>query len=351
MSGHTSFISSKILWLLAGIGLVSGACTGSRSLNKQVPVNKDTAPDYSLIYVIHGDGDYLYHDDGKAIKADEHAVKKAYSVALKAHHGEVFIFHQKPERKAALFFPKKDREWFHYRNGKLIDYGTYSPQNGGFQAEARIYTARTEARNADTYFFYFGHEIPQAPNPVYHRSASDLYYDSRTFARDLSLFSNNIALTTLSTCNNGTPSMIRSLSGKTEAVVASPTELHLSYLDTEGILMLENAPDTDVIALADTISMTSYQRLSQEVATAVTIAVYDLRVVSEYVDELYEPYLEYKNSTSVTNSRITTARDCFSLPEYANIDQTEGVQVFYSAPQFGVKKRERAATHSGWGCK
>merc|ERR1711965_502537 len=99
MSGHTSFISSKILWLLAGIGLVSGACTGSRSLNKQVPVNKDTAPDYSLIYVIHGDGDYLYHDDGKAIKADEHAVKKAYSVALKAHHGEVFIFHQKPERK------------------------------------------------------------------------------------------------------------------------------------------------------------------------------------------------------------------------------------------------------------
>src|SRR5512143_1930391 len=64
-----------------------------------------TAP-YSIVCVVHGDGDYLYHDtDGNAYSADEEALAEAQRVAERNPRAEVFIFHQRPRRRFMFLFP------------------------------------------------------------------------------------------------------------------------------------------------------------------------------------------------------------------------------------------------------
>src|SRR5699024_12401976 len=73
-------------------------------------------PEYTIIYVIHGDSDYLYHTiDGSPRQSDEHVLHEALQTARGAKHGNVFIFHQKPETKILWSFPKNDRHFFSYR--------------------------------------------------------------------------------------------------------------------------------------------------------------------------------------------------------------------------------------------
>ncbi len=65
-----------------------------------------SAVDYSLIYVINGDGNYLYHDKkGRGLQADEQQLEEAIAVARQAEHGEVFIFHLRPA--IPLVIPQK----------------------------------------------------------------------------------------------------------------------------------------------------------------------------------------------------------------------------------------------------
>src|SRR6188474_3504679 len=46
-------------------------------------------PLYSLVFIIHGDGDYLYHDAlGVARRADEDVVSKARSIAARNPNAE-----------------------------------------------------------------------------------------------------------------------------------------------------------------------------------------------------------------------------------------------------------------------
>ena len=48
---------------------------------------------YSVIFIIHGDGNYLYHDSrGNAHRADEEALIEATMVAEQNPQAEVFIF-------------------------------------------------------------------------------------------------------------------------------------------------------------------------------------------------------------------------------------------------------------------
>src|SRR5690349_23819627 len=50
---------------------------------------------YSLVFIIHGDGDYLYHNArGEARRADEDILARAQAVARRLPNAEVTIFHQ-----------------------------------------------------------------------------------------------------------------------------------------------------------------------------------------------------------------------------------------------------------------
>ena len=81
---------------------------------------------YSIVCVIHGDGDYLFHDtSGNEYKADEEALAGAKRVAEENPHAEVFIFHQRPRRHLLFLVPLRDGEFYYYRSGRLIANESY----------------------------------------------------------------------------------------------------------------------------------------------------------------------------------------------------------------------------------
>ncbi|MBO6793999.1 MAG: hypothetical protein JJ895_08815 [Balneolaceae bacterium] len=331
-----------LLLIVAGIS----ACTSVKPITAEVPPSGN--PEYSLIFMIHGDANYVFHEEGNQKYADQEALQNAFDIALEATKGEVFIFHQEPENRILGLLPKKDRFYYHYQNGILVDHGKYSPTDAGFDQEAAIYQAKAQT-NKNQYFFYFGHEIPVTDSAVYHASLSGPSFNAREFSNDLSKFGESIKLTVLSSCNNGNPAMIRQLADKTEAVVASPTELHLSYLDVDSVLKLEADPNQSPLTIAEQIAATSFDRLSTTMYTPVSISVYDLTLVSEYVDELYEPYQQYLEQSKTEGFIAAESFDCSTIPGYPKELSSKGVKVFYRPAKFGKTARDKS--HSGWGCK
>ena len=76
---------------------------------------------YSIVFIIHGDGDYVYHDtSGNEYEADEEALAGVKMVAQQNPNAEVFIFHQRPRRHFLFLFPLRDGDFYYYRNGRLI---------------------------------------------------------------------------------------------------------------------------------------------------------------------------------------------------------------------------------------
>lgn len=336
-------IHNSLLCALLVFSVIAGACSSTHHLEDSSSGSPPDDIDYTLIYMVHGDANYLYHQNGKAFQADDEALKKAFTIALGATKGEVFIFHQKPERQAFLFFPKKDREYYHYRNGKLVDYGKYSPEDDGFSKEASIYSELSVPAKAKEFFFYFGHQIPlnESDNIDYHISRPGSKFNVSLFADGLNAFSQKFSLVGLSTCKNGNPETLRDLEGLSDVVIASPEDLHLSYLDTNNILMLEDSNSVDPAYLAREISAASFKRLSEEVTTGVTIGIYDLRKIT-FKNTSYTA----SNSTDIlvpadTNNSIL---DCGS-------GSSKGVYFYYKAPMFGRQKDRVLPSYSGWACK
>ena len=113
---------------------------------------------YSVIYLINGDGDYLYHDtNGRPHLADEDKLDEALAVAKHCKKGEVFIFHQK-ESSGFLFFHTDNGEFYYYRNGNLVNNETYNRTNSPelFQAELKLYNKyKVKGENKNKYFLYF----------------------------------------------------------------------------------------------------------------------------------------------------------------------------------------------------
>lgn len=324
--------------------LISVSCSSTHDL---ATVNSQKV-DYSLIFVVHADANYLYHENGKAQKVNQEALRQAQEVAKAAKHGEVFIFHQKPERKAFLFFPKKDRQYYQYRNGVLVAKENYSPENGGLTKESEIYTTLSaNSPSQKTYFTYFGHEIPTFPGRTYHHSSADAEFNSTIFADQLRDFSSNIALTILSTCNNGNPLMMNSLKEVTDVVIASPQNLHLSYLSADKFNLLESDPTIETSSLADSIAADSFAELSS-LQTMVTVAIYDLDEISDYVTSFNESYQEHLRFVEA-KPLFTNNEDCKNIGGLESTLSTKGVKTFYKPAAFGRKARN--ATHSGWGCK
>ena len=332
-------------FLIFTVFLFGTACSSTINLKS----NDNREVSYSIVSVVHADADYLYHENGKAKYADVKAVNQSIEIAKKAKQGEVFIFHQRPERKAFLFFPKKDRIYYHYKYGSLISKGKYSPEDGGFTKESEIYSALTQNQNKQqTYFAYFGHEIPTFSERSYHRSSARMEFNTKVFANHLTGFSSHIALTILSTCNNGNPLMMDHLKNVTDLVIASPQNLHLSYLKTDKFELLESDPQIKTKALADSIAQDSFSDLSSFLQTAVTVAVYSLDEISNYISSLnrnYEVHLESVEAKPL----FTNNADCKNIDSLESSFSTKGVEVFYKPASFG--RRAANTSHSGWGCK
>ncbi|NGP77557.1 hypothetical protein G3570_12990 [Balneolaceae bacterium YR4-1] len=355
---RTSFSSLYIALILFFLA----ACSSSGSLKKQNGEfgSQDQDANYSIIYLIHGDADYLYHDSlGRALQADRKVLEEAIRVGEQAKSGEVFIFHQRPERKVLWIFPKKDRRFIHYRAGERISEKRYSPtgqsDSGTFSAEARLYDEFKSTGDSIKHrsLLYFGHEIPYENGKGYYHSLSSTYMNTDTFSSGIQSFLpgdlKKFDLITLSTCNNGSPDMVHALKPHTRYLLASPQNLHLSHIDTEGLFILENRPDVEAREVADKLSKDSYLRLTKSIQTVVSLSVYDMHEVGQNIQGIDSTYQNYLKSGSAADPGSDNI-DCTELPFF---DQesvfTEGVSIRYRPPRFGPKANK--TTHSGWGCK
>src|SRR5699024_10321326 len=110
--------------------LIFSGCRSSGTVATDNAFSTEESSDlnYRLIYIIHGDANYLYHDTaGRSLQSDEPHLRKAGEVAEQAKNGEVFLYHQRPQTKILWLLPQKDRRMLHYRKRKRIHHKKYSP--------------------------------------------------------------------------------------------------------------------------------------------------------------------------------------------------------------------------------
>lgn len=316
--------------------------------------------EYLLVFIIHGDGGYFYHDtDGNEYKADEVTLEKAKRIAKQNLNAEVFIFHQKPKRHFLFFFPLKDGEFYYYKNGQLAANETYwrDQEESNFDFETEIYNRYSSGSQHDmiNMFLYFGHEIPELGGVGYDGSYPDRAFNINNLASGLSNLtsdSTKFDLMILSTCFGGTPYTISNLSPYAKYIIASPENLHLSYFEINFLERLDfNLQDRDIHTFAKRFAQQAFDRLTSEIQTAVSVAVYDIERVQEYSKSVYSIY-ENDLRTLRGESRVYPATvehcDCADITEYVLPTINDGVDLFYRAARFGREKNKES--HSGWQC-
>ena len=332
-------------------------CSTTTKLTDQDSPDPSPETDYTLIFYIHGDSDYLFHEkDGSRAEADQQALMKAIDVAEQAGSGEVFIYHKKPAKRFLWMIPRRSSNLHHYRNGEKVQTVRYriSSDEPFLKAESDMFHhLHTDQSVSDRklYFFYFGHEIPTNSIRGYHQSRADVAVDIETFSNGTASFLNDeesrFGLMVLSTCSNGSPAMVNSLSGTTDYLLASPQNLHLSHMDFSSLALLEGDSGLTDQDLAGKIADETFERLSASVQTAVTLSVYDMDIVTDYISQLYSETREYEEAEKPDLFRDNI--DCGDLSFFDSERFTPGVITYFRAPRFG--RHSSASDHSGWGCK
>ena len=303
---------------------------------------------FSIVCVIHGDGNYLYHDtSGNDHWADEEALAGMKVIAERNPSAEVLLFHQKQASTAWLLFPQRDGEFFCYRGGRLVAHETYwrDQERSVLAPEGALYERFHTATHPKTLalFLYYGHEIPECGGAGYDASYPERPFTVRDLATGLERFKGGVDrfdLMILSTCYGGTPYTIGVLGTSARTIIASPDNLHLSYF----------APQ--VLECLDTrFARYAYDRLGAQVQTAVSVAVYDVDGVQEYVDVVGERY----QATLITVNQMKEASvlgmehcDCADVPGYTFPVMSRGVSMLFRPPAFG--RARQTEHHSGWEC-
>ena len=335
------------------------SCSSIPPAHRETPLGDESAlpPRYSMVFIIHGDGDYLYHDPrGNAHRADEEALVGAMRVAVRNPQAEMFVFHQRPRRHALLFFPLRDGEFYYYRNGRLLTKESYWRDHGPprFDPEVELYHRfhAEEQPQPVRLFLYFGHEIPEFGGAGYDASYPDRMFTVHDLADGLKRFTRDsikFDLTVLSTCFGGTPRTIAALAPFTRTIVASPDNLHLSYFDLHPFERLDvGLRDGDMAAFAIKFAHQAFDRLTEDVQTAITVAVYDVDRVQEYLHSVDSVYNRAPTTLKGQKPGSFEYCDCAEDSAYVLPGMSEGVEVFYRPPRFGRSKHKQ--NHSGWEC-
>jgi hypothetical protein len=346
----------------AVLTLLLSSCNAALPIQRETQQTGESVLDtpYSIVCVIHGDGDYLYHDTiGNEYKADEEALAGAKRVALQNPLAEVFIFHQKPSRHFLFFFPLRDGEFYYYRNGQLIANESYwrDQEQPNFNPELELYRQfrSDNQRKTVSLFLYFGHEIPEFGGAGYDASYPDRTFNINDLANGLKGFtcdSTRFDLLVLSTCFGGTPYTIGVLGSFARYIIASPDNLHLSYFDLHALERLNlSLRDGDVPAFAKRFAHQAFNLLTRDLQTAVSVSVYDVDRVQKFLDSVHSIYDQTLTTLKgvAQDSMITIKHcDCADLPEYVLPTMNEGLYVLYRPARFGRSKNKQI--HSGWVC-
>lgn len=350
--------SKTLIWPVLIMVFYLMGCSSTSELLSDDPVDKTESIDYSVIYYIHADSDYLFHDAaGEPVRGNRKVLESAHSVAKNAKSGEVFIFYQRPERKFMGLFPRRSSRLYHYTNGKLtgeMKYRHADKSEDFLTTEARLFNHyRNHSREGITqnYLLYFGHEIPEERGAKYHRTLPGIEVNTGSFAAGAQKFLGNddgrFDLILLSTCNNGTPEMAEHLMDISDLLLASPQNLHLSHIDSESFSMLETDPGITPKQLADSLAEQTYRRLSSEIQTAITLSVYDFETVQLHRNTLHDFTASYQQLGRL--NPFSDNVDCKQLPFFDDDVLSKGVKTWYKPARFG--RRASTDSHSGWGCR
>lgn len=346
------------IFIAITIGFALSGCSSTSELLRESAVNETVDADYSIIYYIHADSDYLYHNsNGDPIRGNAKVLQTAYEVAEGAKSGEVFIFYQRPEKKLLGLFPRRSSQFYHYVNGELTGRVTYRHSNKSedfLTTEAQLYQQyRNPSRinDQDIHFLYFGHEIPLEDGKKYHQTLSEIDVNMESFSRGMQKFlagdEQRFDLLVLSTCNNGSPVMAQNLMPISDTVLASPQNLHLSHIDSGSLGYMESTPEISSLELAQTMAEKTYTRLESEIMTAITLTVYDFNVVRNYREELQTFVTSYENLDP--KPFYTDNHDCNQVDFFNDEQFSKGIFTRYKPARFG--RKSLTTTHSGWGCK
>lgn len=314
-------------------------------------------PRYSLVFIIHGDGDYLYHDAlGEARRADQAVLAKAQSIAERNPNAEVFIFHEIERRHVLFLIPRRDGRVYHYRHGQLVAQKSYWRDQGEsrFDPEVRLYEqfAGTQSRPSLRMLFYFGHELPEFNGAGYDASYSNrvvTIQDLAEGARHIAGDGAKLDLLALATCFGGTPHTIGALAPYARIIIASPDNLHLSYFDLEPLASLDiGSDDGAVAAFADRFARNAFEHLDGEVQTAISVVVYDTHDVGDFIGSVAGAYDRTLDAARGMSLASLEHCDCADDSMYALPGMSNGITVHYRAPRFGRTKHQ--LQHSGWEC-
>ncbi|MFZ0391325.1 MAG: hypothetical protein WAN36_12780 [Calditrichia bacterium] len=347
---------------LPALLIFSGSFSCQRSLTRpfgETAAPSARVPDYSVIYLIHGDGSYLYHDnEGRAHQSDQEMLVTARQIAARLSNGEVFIYYQQPKKRLLWLFPQNDGRFYYYRRGKLIAEKGYRrhPEGAALAPEAELfrtfgYNPPLETDSISRYLFYFGHSIPEWPGEAYHASFPQASFTINDLVKGLRPFlasakADRFDILMLSTCTNGTPGSVAALSPLSRFIIASPGDLHLSQMSTLPLLDLIDEPRLPAEELAHRLAQQSFEGLSRRTLTEVTIALYDTRKTAPFLQQYGELHQNYSN-TELNRSGMECV-DCALLEGFPAAKAGTGVEIFYKPPRFGKNRKKNS--HSGWNC-
>jgi len=312
------------------------------------------------VCIIHGDNDYLYHDTiGREYIADAEVLAEVKKVAQQNPRAEVFIFRQIPRRHFLFFFPLHDGEFSYYRNGLLVAHELYwrDQDHPRFGHEVELYSRfhADNQRERVSMFLYFGHEIPEMEVAGYDASYPDRMFSVHDLADGLKGFtrdSGRFNLFVLATCYGGTPYTVGALGPFARTMIASPGNLHLSYFDLRLLEHLDHRlQDKDVPAFAARFARQAFHRLISGIQTEVSIAVYDVDRVQEFLHSVHKDYdhtLTLWKGETGSSMAANEHCDCADLPAYVMPTMHNGVEIFYRPARFGRSTNKQ--NHSGWEC-
>lgn len=315
---------------------------------------------FSAVYFIHGDANYLYHDSsGREVDADEKAFQQAQDIGRLSLRGEVFVFFREP-KSSFLFFRMNSPRFIYFRNGVKTEdlYYTAGKGNAIYSEEKKLYDkyafrADTSSGGVDSIkrmLLYYGHEIPESGGKGYNISEPGREFNINLFSDAVKDFSDSrksgkpLDLIVLSTCNNGAPGIIAALMPLAAFIIASPEDLHLSFINSRLIsdAAVPQYADTHKFAMA--LAGDSFQLLKNSTTTIVTISVYNTQLVEPFIKRFKESVKS--NGKNNANAKIY---DCSFSGAFSDMNISNGVDVFYRPPLFGrLKNKEH---HSGWGCR
>ncbi|TVQ06656.1 MAG: hypothetical protein EA359_00850 [Balneolaceae bacterium] len=355
---HSASVCKILIWPVLVMGyFVSGCSSTSEIFREDLTDGKGTA-DYSVIYYIHSDSDYLYHGkEGEPVQGNSKVLDTAFRIAEEAKSGEIFIFFQSPERKILGLFQRRSSRLYHYTNGELTSQVKYrhSDKNENFlTTEARLfdqYRTQSMVDNRQNYFLFYGHEIPDYQGKKYHRTLPDIAVNTWSFSKGIQKFlvtdEQRFDLVVLSTCNNGTPVMAEHLMPFSDVMLASPQNLHLSHIDSDLLGLLESNPGISSIQLAHSMADQTYRRLDSETETTITLTVYDFEIVRERKNDLQAFARQYDSLGSM--QYFSDNIDCKQVVYFDDETFGEGLTIWFKPARFG--RQSLTNTHSGWGCK